>query len=522
MKKNDKNITLKEFWRKNMLEISNRRGWVCTNKACPHRAADGECCRKCRHLALRCKTRSTINNYDRYIERVAVYLPGPMSGITMQNIIDTLAKIKKDRKGAKDSYSGETMESYRSAINVLFRLAQEKGIVYDIAHFDMEIHRAIKKLGIVSDRPMTAQERIYAVRQLGEKVREKPRSLTLWQQERLADCIAKEVSEDGRAIGVALALYCGLRPAEIRGLLWSDLLLFSDHPERRMIAIFKTRRKDGKLVYRVKTKNAYRKVPVHRELEKLIDQRLAIVREGVKGKDIGELPVCCYKNNFGEACTESMLATYAKALLGKLRLSAEELLPYYVDIQLDDADGDELQNLSLYVLRRNFWTWLASSTQLTDLEKRYVMGHEMKVNKLDMRLRYNNENRLWNILCGMDQCVISKKLHEEFITYPMAVGDCVRIENQGIVRVWVPKEAIVEGGVLFVDMSTEHSGEAVQMRVVEKPRGNFAMEASVDDLEPKKLYSRINCQFENWEAHKRALEREKIAEAEGAEENKKE
>ena len=30
---------------------------------------------------------------------------------------------------------------------------------------------------------------------------------------------------------------------------------------------------------------------------------------------------------------------------------------------------------------------------------------------------------------------------------------------------------------------------------------------------PKKLYSRVNCQFKNWEAHKRVLEREKIAEA---------
>jgi len=39
---------------------------------------------------------------------------------------------------------------------------------------------------------------------------------------------------------------------------------------------------------------------------------------------------------------------------------------------------------------------------------------------------------------------------------------------------------------------------------------------------PKKLYSRVNCQFENWETHKRVLEREKIAEAEGAEENKEE
>lgn len=70
---------------------------------------------------------------------------------------------------------------------------------------------------------------------------------------------------------------------------------------------------------------------------------------------------------------------------------------YALECELEKLDGgekdDTCQHLTLYVLRRNFWTWLEALSTLTDMEKRYIMGHEMIVDKHSIRSSYNDERK---------------------------------------------------------------------------------------------------------------------------------
>lgn len=508
--------TLLEFWESIRADIANRRHWQCTSSDCANNCysncpdkmpgCQSSCKKSCwQHCPSACFGHRmegciTLSNYSRFATRLSTYLPMEIMRITPRNITEALASIQKIGYNGQE-YEPATVENYRSFLRTLFRLAQEYGVASNTMKLEESLASSFKAIGRKTNNFATKEEERIFLKKLCRKTNMKPRSLTIWQQETLLKKIRKKIKTDGRYLAIAVILYAGLRPAECRALLWKDIVPFHDHADRHLINIYKTRDDNGNLQNRVKTQNGYRRIPVHRELEILIAERLAFLKEQLPNKNLNHLPVCCLGNSFDTPCMEHHLSSFAMDLFDDLRLSPDDLFPYYVDALLDDQEDISLQHLTLYVLRRNFWTWLASSTQLSDMEKRYVMGHEMIVDRKNLRTQYNDESRLWQIAQFMDHCVLSKSLHEPFLTHSLSLDECTYFSNRGIVRIQVPKQTLMRGGKLHLHLSSEAVGEDIQMRVVEKPKGNFPMSVLVDDLEAKPIPSRINCEYENWLAH---------------------
>jgi len=125
-------------------------------------------------------------------------------------------------------------------------------------------------------------------------------------------------------------------------------------------------------------------------------------------------------------------------------MSAEFILEQF----RNDPSHDSEDNLTLYCLRHTFYTWLASSTDLSELERAYLMGHEMKENDRDIRSRFNDDDLLAHIGDDMDRfvclpayhpkCIVldpdsEKPIHccgvgmQEFTTH-LNEGDCVVLD----------------------------------------------------------------------------------------------
>ena len=195
----------------------------------------------------------------------------------------------------------------------------------------------------------------------------------------------------------------------------------------------------------------------------------------------------------------------------KLALTQDDLTPYLLDLMLDKPDGAEDSgdtHLSLYVLRRNFWTWLESSTQLDDFDKRYVMGHEMVQSvHQDMRPRYNNEDHLYELLLKMDRCLLGyqfRHLHFEEVLSP---GVPLRVANRGVVWVRIPPEQLLTGGTVTVSLRALEPDSPIRLTSLTPLRPLGGLRGSAVRLSGWPNYGQItgiNCEYDNWEAVKRA------------------
>lgn len=266
----------------------------------------------------------------------------------------------------------------------------------------------------------------------------------------------------------------------------------------------------GKRKGRLKTENGYRKIPVHIELEQILQKRKTFVQT-VLGEscDISDYPICCMENNFSNACRDFQLSILASETLKSLSITQEELSVYLLDMvaEKDTArEGSGDLHLASYVLRRNFWTWLQSSTQLTNLEKCYVMGHEMMRNGVNLRPLYNNPEKLWRICTLMDKHAISLRLHHRCIELPIQKGQVATLENSGIVRVKISKEQLASGGVLRIHARTNENGDSVivEAQSTIKPFRRLSVEGNVEDCGSSQRNAEgINCEYDNYKALER-------------------
>jgi len=492
MTKANCDLTILEYWERHKSLIAKTRGWEFVynqkgNLVCP-----------------------TMEGYDKMIKKISPYLQKAISDVTYFELQMAMEKVRNSRRVGR--YSSSTMAGYRSLLSDIYRFAQDRGDAYNIlAYFTargkkllneetMSIAEAIDPTlpkPVMEGRMRAALEsRVYL-----------PRSLTPEQQAHLIRLLFDRIEEDGRYSGLAIMLYAGLRPAECRALRWKDIVAFRDHPERHMIYVHDSLDHKGKRKGRLKTENGYRKVPVHIELEKLLQKRKSLIqsKEGI-ACDISDYPICCMENNFSNTCRDFQLSILASETLKSLSITKEELSVYLLDMvaEKDTArEGSGDLHLASYVLRRNFWTWLQSSTQLTNLEKCYVMGHEMMRDGVNLRPSYNNPEKLWRICTLMDKHAISLRLHHRCIELPIQKGQVAALENSGIVRVKISKEQLVSGGVLRIHARTNENGDSVivEAQSTIKPFRRLSVEGNVEDYGSSERNAEgINCEYDNYKA----------------------
>lgn len=491
----DSELCLDAYWERHKYTIANNRNWDCKG---PCRGRPG-CFKSCDKNHLRVRSSGTLRTYDRYIHYIADHISKPISEITFWDLCQAIDSVRQE-----NNYASTTVTSIASAVRRVFEYAEEYGDAHDITdntHSGTDAGLDVLVL-LGSDRPVDYIRE--ELRKERERLANTTKSLSIWQLERLASLLWERIEGDGRHCLICLMLYAGVRPAEGRALRWKDIVPFVDHPERDLINVYRIRDAEGKIQGRGKTDNAFRRIPVHIELAAYLKKRREYVLANSAGP-IDELPICCYGNDFGRPCRDYEVASLAKKLFNELRLHKADMYAYQIEYLSERLEGardseDEEQSLTLYVLRRNFWTWLQSSTGLSDIEKRLIMGHELD-DGVD-RKKLNDENLLWDICCMMDHCIISRERHEPYLVAPIDVQDSVCIADQGICRICLTTDMLKQGVNLQITATTEEPGEAIRLESLSPLRsiGGISPQVRVTDAPSKKKKS-INCEYETWQAH---------------------
>lgn len=528
--------TIYEYWKAQKYEIANWRGWECTNTACPnHQLASAPtvsggggkpCCRHCRscpaaNAEYREKGCNTLRVYDTNMDNMDKYLPYPMTSLSSILIYDALERTRREGSQGRE-YSESTIEGYKSLLRTILSHAENCGVAYNVLKLEKRREKMLEglKLSSVGGSPREIRRQIKAKLKLFVEKNGKPRSLSIKEIEKLVSYMGKRILQDGRYLALLLTLYMGLRPAECRGLFWRNVKAFIDHPDRRYLQLYRTRSPDGTEADRMKTVNGFRKIPVHIELLPMLLKRMKFVENNWSG-DIADLPICCIENRFDTPCKDVDFAMVADTVLNKTIHMRED------DLNLYDAAGmlevlseqDETEDakenhedsdchLTLYVLRRNFWTTMISSTRLTDYEKRYLMGHEIEENRRDMRPRFNDEEILWDIQQKMDCAVFHFDSHMQGTKYLLDGKSPIQIERCGAATVCLLKDLLRQNAgkkiKLKMRIRTKEGGDSVDITVNKPWSGKVSVSGTVLDLVPR--YGRpegINCEGEILKAHRR-------------------
>lgn len=509
MNDRDDTLTIPEYWEKHKFDIANMRHWFCPKYGCPGKGDNCESnCKLCKERYQRGKT---LKTYSNYITNLTPFLTSSISEITLFEVRDALLCVKKSRKGGK-LYSSSTMKVHFSCLCDIFLYAKKHGHANNIlAVFasQKKLDSLTKKIYELLDPRNFQSVTLQSLEELREQVSNKPRSLTVWQREKLIQKLRADIPHDGRSLGIAIFCYAGLRPAECRKLLWSDLIPFIDHPDRSFLNIFEIRGADGNIKEKTKTKSGHRKVPVHCELQKLLSMRLELVR-AERPDDYLDLPICCMGNSFGQPCKDYQLANYGDDLFSYIRVSAGALARYSLDANIERLKNKhdtiyEGEALCLYVLRKNFWTWAEAETQLTDHEKRYVMGHKISdEDGRDVRPHMNDENLLWEICQKMDRCVFCLDLHRSFLELELHANESISFSNCGTVTFNLSPEVLKAGGEIVIHCKAEEVNDPI---IYETPKAVTPLKKMTAQVSSFPVFPHnrtgINCQYENVLAHEK-------------------
>lgn len=346
--KTDGDMSLKEYWGKHCTFIAKDRHWA---------IQEGD--------QYRFETCATLRQYDDYIKKVAGRLDMSIAGITPVNILCAVSEVAKECK-----YQEATVKTIISALRDVFSYAATCGHAYNI----LSKNRAGDKSNNLTTLMI---QRILAPAVANAELNDScPRALTIGQQGRLALYAAEHVLEDGRFCGILISLYTGMRPAECRGLRWNDFRAFPDHTDRHYLKIDEIL--NDKLEYskQLKTRNALRSIPVHIEIEEALQKRRKFVQQSMgANKDIGELPIACFENDFKNPCHGPDYSNFAFKLLKEFGVSSEQLGFFLLD-ESDNLTPSDCHP-PMRILRRNFATVLQACTDMSLEEKEYIFGHRI-------------------------------------------------------------------------------------------------------------------------------------------------
>ena len=170
----------------------------------------------------------------------------------------------------------------------------------------------------------------------------------------------------------------------------------------------------------------------------------------------------------------------------------------------------------MYVLRRNFWTWMQGRTELDISEKRYLMGHEMLVNGINVRGKYNNPEAIWRMAQKMEQFGINPDLHTENVTIVLSEENPSGSKTDaGITNISVPSN----GGTLVIQATSLNPSDPIQLSVRRHPsaitqiNGEYTLADMPAPISPR---TSISQETANWRSFQTAKKRHRET-ANGAE-----
>lgn len=233
---------------------------------------------------------------------------------------------------------------------------------------------------------------------------------TLTRQEcaRLLELV--EQSENPLALGCALMLLLGLRNGEVCGLNFACL-----QTTGKGVPFLQVERQDEKdkekkanrsITDRMKTKNAYRKLPCSPAVVRLICRQQEKIRHchpELTEAQLAELPLLWVETRKGRtnpvpgerrATAKDVGGTGRELLKQCMEKESGKILVNEEDGDLEEEAVSYEENLTAYALRHTYCTGLSIATDLTDEEIAYCMGHQSPTGS---HLRMN-ENKLHRLL----------------------------------------------------------------------------------------------------------------------------
>ena len=487
---NDAKLSIPQYWERYSEDIAELRGWA--------KEPDG---------AIK-----TLNSYNCMMEKLTSELPDkPISQVTFFDLTRAVDGVRYKARGGKP-YSANSLSKFYALLGDIFKYAKEHGHADNILLFLQDRNRTKSESVFDFFDPALSTEKMREkAREAVRKSPSKVKSLTKSQRFSLYLTISNGLRKDGRYLGLAIMFYCGLRPSECRGLTWGNIRTFRDYPDRRMFVIYKTQGKKGQKRKQTKTGNAYRYVPIHYELDQLLRQRYEYVEDWcrARGRDPNELYICCLKNQLLTPCEDFQLSAFGSDILNQLRIPRSELILYMAHMITDDmggvdsASGEDPTHLSLYVLRRNFCTWVQGETLMDEMQRNYVMGHTMWDGKKDLRQQYNGEDSLFRMLQKMDKAVLNGNYKRPPYYFELFPGVPVSLADQGCAIIQIP--APLDGYVVRIAAIAAEADDPILLTsdspTIRKALKN--MTAQITSLSPSDQIFPINTQADEkvaWDA----------------------
>ena len=409
----DSDLSLQEYWVNNWPDIARWRKWK--------------------------NPKGTRDGYNYRMKLMAEAAPEivshkPIKELVMIEVIQVMERVQANRTGSVP-LGESTINGCGSLIRDILGHAELCGLpIRNLNRYENTIlKRTVSELCSTVVSPITARMKHSSSEKLLERLEDEValkkntrKSLTMQEMRFIMKYIADHLVEDGRYIGLAIMMYSGLHPGEVRALQWEDIHSIIGPPGCSYFEIHHTLDRQGNEVDRPKTSNGFRNVPVHCELSQLLSRwRKHIMQEsclpmtgGINGMPPKQVRprgyICCKENDFGKPCSYQAFADFAKKKV--FRQLDQEMcdaadLEFLLVKNSQSPDYDPDDDLTTYVLRRNFWTWIQYGTPCTRLEKLYVMGHKMEEDGHDKRRRYSTPKALQDMAMKMNTFSILQEMH---------------------------------------------------------------------------------------------------------------
>lgn len=228
---------------------------------------------------------------------------------------------------------------------------------------------------------------------------------------RLVDALRANNGESAMALGLIIMFCTGARTTEALGYTFRD---FEGEPYVYM----EYRGKRGGRIKKLKSKNAYRWMPVVTLLADCVHERAAYVRTQTGLGTVDDYPVVC-GDAWDEVLEAGRLSAYANRVMTEIGIG-EELLQYYGSLmgEIGAAEVRNEDSICAYILRRDFITRLYNYTGLDHEMITYLSAHAQETRTQKDRQYHPSEDLLAQARIALEQYYIVNGFSPEQ-TYPL-------------------------------------------------------------------------------------------------------
>lgn len=428
----------------------------------------------------------TIDQYRRYIRMIDHVLGSlPFEEIDEPTVQEAVQKVRMSSK-RKSGFSDRTLEMMVGIFRDLCRFAERcsDGLYFDVcANQKWRVPQAAEK------KPLAQRTKADIARERKAQIQRAtrlPRSLTILQEQHLVRQLTRHYARRGSYMALALMLYLGLRPSECLGLTFGDIRPLYGHEDQiRCIYVYKQRKQDEAVDYRLKTSNAYRILPIPSELDALLRQREKGMRTRLDG-DISEYPIVCKDTKWITPCKRRTALELCAGLLRKEFKDEEVIADLTAEMNRDTAF--EEKDITSYLLRRNFATAMISVCGMEEDELQYLMGHDI-LDEQEVRSDFTDADFLARIWRKMNRRVLREDIPDGEKPVVVDRGEC-RVEGRSTMDVEVAAECFQDGNeTVVLDLWNELPGDFISVRPNEQGdarEDDITIDASYEPMQPQK------------------------------------